>query len=59
MYSFSWSAAIQLPLLNLCKDSGKLEIAKMSKLYIDELKIASLAARGKWDGGVDGDHHPE
>merc|ERR1711865_760520 len=39
--SFSWSAAIQLPVLNLCENSnGKLLLDDMSKLYIEELQIA-------------------
>lgn len=55
--SFSWSQALQLPLLELCRGKGKLQIDDMSKLYLDELKIASAAARGEheWDEG-DGDH---
>lgn len=57
--SFSWSQAIQLPLLDLCKESGKLELDAMSKLYIEELKIASAASLGqyKWEKG-EGDHVP-
>lgn len=57
--SFSWSAAIQLPVLNLCKDSnGKLLLDDMSKLYIEELKIASAAAKGEhvWKEG-EGNHN--
>jgi fructose-bisphosphate aldolase class I len=45
--SFSWSQAIQLPLLDLCKGTGELQFEKMSKLYVDELKIASAAAKGE------------
>lgn len=57
--SFSWSQAIQLPLLDLCKESGKLELESMSKLYIEELKIASAASLGlyEWKKG-EGDHKP-
>lgn len=55
--SFSWSAAIQLPLLELCKESGDLELARMSKLYKEELQIASTASLGKLDDLKDGDHY--
>jgi len=45
--SFSWSAALQLPLLELCKDKdGKLQLDEMRKLYVEELKVASAAATG-------------
>mmetsp|Transcript_23687 Transcript_23687/g.26137 ORF Transcript_23687/g.26137 Transcript_23687/m.26137 type:complete len:355 (+) Transcript_23687:48-1112(+) len=55
--SFSWSQAIQLPVLALCKGKGELQLEEMSKLYVDELKIASAAAKGEWDGKAgDGDH---
>mmetsp|Transcript_5049 Transcript_5049/g.5749 ORF Transcript_5049/g.5749 Transcript_5049/m.5749 type:complete len:380 (-) Transcript_5049:1034-2173(-) len=55
--SFSWSQAIQLPLLDLCKGKGELQFDEMSKLYVEELKIASAAALGAhcWNDG-DGDH---
>ncbi|GFH47460.1 hypothetical protein CTEN210_03935 [Chaetoceros tenuissimus] len=55
--SFSWSQAIQLPLLELCRGKGSLQLEEMSKLYVDELKIASAAALGEheWAKG-DGDH---
>jgi fructose-bisphosphate aldolase class I len=55
--SFSWSQAIQLPILNLCKGLGELQLEEMSKLYIEELKIASAAAKGEheWKSG-EGDH---
>ena len=54
--SFSWSQALQLPLLNLCS-TGELELEEMSKLYLEELKIASAAARGEWEWKPgDGDH---
>ena len=55
--SFSWSQALQLPLLDLCKDAGELKLDDMAKLYVDELKIASAAAKGEheWVNG-DGDH---
>jgi fructose-bisphosphate aldolase class I len=55
--SFSWSQALQLPLLNLCKGKGELQLEQMSLLYIEELTIASAAATGEWAGkDGDGDH---
>ena len=56
--SFSWSQALQLPLLELCNDKGgELQLEAMSKLYLKELQIASKASRGKheWKRG-EGDH---
>jgi fructose-bisphosphate aldolase, class I len=55
--SFSWSQALQLPLLDLCTGKGELQLDEMSKLYIEELKIAGAAAKGehKWAKG-EGDH---
>jgi fructose-bisphosphate aldolase class I len=55
--SFSWSQALQLPLLDLCKEKGELQLEEMSELYVAELKIASAAAKGehKWKSG-EGDH---
>jgi fructose-bisphosphate aldolase class I len=55
--SFSWSQALQLPLLDLCKGEGELQLEEMSKLYLAELKIASAAAKGehKWKSG-EGNH---
>jgi fructose-bisphosphate aldolase class I len=55
--SFSWSQALQLPLLDLCKGKGELQLEEMSKLYLAELKIASAAAKGEhqWKSG-EGDH---
>lgn len=55
--SFSWSQALQLPLLELCKESGDLDLDGMSQLYLKELEIASAAANGvhEWESG-DGDH---
>jgi fructose-bisphosphate aldolase, class I len=57
--SFSWSQALQLPLLDLCKGKGELQWEEMSKLYVEELKIASAASLGQyeWKKG-DGDHVP-
>mmetsp|Transcript_6171 Transcript_6171/g.8736 ORF Transcript_6171/g.8736 Transcript_6171/m.8736 type:complete len:394 (+) Transcript_6171:303-1484(+) len=58
--SFSWSAAIQLPLLELSKNIGELQIDEMSKLYKEELIIACQAAKGELDTATEaeGDHHP-
>lgn len=55
--SFSWSQALQLPLLDLCKSSGELQLEAMAELYVKELKIASAAAKGQhqWVNG-EGDH---
>lgn len=56
--SFSFSAAFQLPLFELCRDKGgELQLEAMSKLYIKELEIASLASKGEhtWKKG-EGDH---
>lgn len=55
--SFSWSQALQLPLLQLCKESHALQLKEMGELYRKELEIASAASLGKWDGNPgDGDH---
>lgn len=55
--SFSWSKALQLPLLDLCKYAGKFKLDEMSKLYVAELKIASAAAMGEYEWAKgDGDH---
>lgn len=55
--SFSWSQALQLPLFDLCKGKGELQLEEMSKLYVEELAIAGAAARGEheWAAG-EGDH---
>ena len=57
IHSFSWSQALQLPLLDLCKGKDDLVLDEMSKLYVEELKIAGAAARGEhtWGKG-EGDH---
>lgn len=52
--SFSWSQALQLPLLDLCKDKGGLVLDEMSELYLAELKIAGAAAAGTYDPDVPG-----
>jgi fructose-bisphosphate aldolase class I len=55
--SFSWSAAIQMPLFQLCKGQDGLQLEKMGELYMKELAIASAAALGKHERGKgDGDH---
>merc|ERR1712003_250413 len=55
--SFSWSQALQLPLLDLCKGKDELQLDEMSKLYVDELKIASAASKGEYDWvNGEGDH---
>jgi fructose-bisphosphate aldolase, class I len=55
--SFSWSQALQLPLLDLCKGTGELNLDAMADLYVKELQIASAAAKGEhqWVKG-EGDH---
>lgn len=53
--SFSWSAALQMPLFALCK--GKLELEQMQALYLQELRVASAAAKGEHTPGPgEGDH---
>lgn len=56
--SFSWSAALQFPLFDLCRGTGGvMPLDAMSKLYAAELKIASDAAKGAYDwSGSDGAH---
>lgn len=55
--SFSWSAAIQMPLFELCRGHGGLRLEEMGNLYLDELKIASAAAQGELEFSAgDGDH---
>lgn len=45
--SFSWSAALQLPLLELARGGKGLCLKEMSALYLEELKVAGAAARGE------------
>lgn len=53
--SFSWSAALQMPLFALCK--GELKLAEMEALYLKELAVASAAAKGEHAPGKgEGDH---
>jgi len=55
--SFSWSQALQLPILDLCKGKDDLQLEEMAKLYVEELKIAGAAAKGEWVGkSGEGDH---
>jgi len=59
--SFSWSAAIQMPLFAICKEQGgnlDAAIPLMSSLYLEELKMASDAAKGVYTwAGDDGSHY--
>ena len=43
--SFSWSAALQLPLLDLAKETGTLCLSEMSDLYLEELKVSEKRTR--------------
>lgn len=56
--SFSWSAALQMPLFDLCKGKGgEMPLDDMSALYLEELKKASDAAKGAYDWeGTEGSH---
>ena len=52
--SYSWSAAIQMPLFDLCKDPSLerdaatgLPLKAMAEMYVANLKIASAAAKGE------------
>jgi fructose-bisphosphate aldolase class I len=58
--SFSWSQALQLPLMDLCKGKGELQLEEMAKLYVAELEIASSAALGTYTPPLPGagDHIP-
>ena len=53
--SFSWSQALQLPLLDLCNNNNNkdeesvLQLDAMSELYVKELQIASAAAKGEYE----------
>lgn len=59
--SFSWSQALQLPLLDLCKKNPKgsdLPLEEMSALLEKELVIAGAAARGEYEYEAgQGDHN--
>jgi len=58
--SFSWSQALQLPLLDLCKKNppgSPLPLEAMSELLTKELAIAGAAARGEYEPKAgQGDH---
>jgi fructose-bisphosphate aldolase class I len=55
--SFSWSAALQMPLFELCRGKDELPLQEMEKLYVKELEVAGKAALGKHKRtGTDGDH---
>ena len=60
--SFSWSAALQMPLFELCRtNDGDLmkTLPAMEELYLEELAIASSAALGTYEppaGSTDGAH---
>jgi len=46
--SFSWSAALQMPLFDLCKGKGgQVPLEEMGQLYLEELSKASAAAKGE------------
>jgi fructose-bisphosphate aldolase, class I len=55
--SYSWSKALQVPLLDLCLGKGELCLDEMSKLYVEELKMAGAAARGEWDTNLVAGNH--
>ncbi len=51
--SFSWSAAVQLPLFELCKEPSHerdvatgLPLKAIAKAYVDNLRVAAAAAAG-------------
>eukprot|EP00882_Tetradesmus_deserticola_P020808 GHRQ01022490.1.p1 GENE.GHRQ01022490.1~~GHRQ01022490.1.p1 ORF type:complete len:264 (+),score=124.26 GHRQ01022490.1:90-794(+) len=55
--SFSWSAALQMPLFALCQ--GSLKLPEMQALYLQELAVASAAATGQHKPQPgEGDHKP-
>mmetsp|Transcript_32458 Transcript_32458/g.52585 ORF Transcript_32458/g.52585 Transcript_32458/m.52585 type:complete len:425 (-) Transcript_32458:226-1500(-) len=57
--SFSWSAALQMPLFELCRGKSEIPLSEMSDLYAKELKIAADAANGvHTPSGTDGAHVP-
>jgi fructose-bisphosphate aldolase class I len=52
-------ARIQMPLFQLCKATGELQLDAMSALYASELKIASASALGQLEPTPgQGDHVP-
>lgn len=55
--SYSWSAALQMPLFDLCKDKSlerdavtDLPLQAMANMYVEHLRVASSAALGQLDG---------
>ena len=55
--SFSWSAALQMPLFELCRGKTELPLKEMGELYIAELEKAGAAALGTYNrNGKEGDH---
>ena len=55
--SFSWSAAIQMPLFQLCKGKDGLQLEEMGELYMKELAVAGAAALGQHERQKgEGDH---
>lgn len=55
--SFSWSAALQMPLFELCRGKSELPLKEMGDLYIAELEKAGAAALGNYArNGKEGDH---
>jgi fructose-bisphosphate aldolase class I len=44
-------------MIDLCSGKGGLQLAEMSKLYLEELAIASSAAKGEYEAAAGaGDH---
>ena len=58
--SFSWSAAIQMPLFELCRGKDGLQLEDMSAMYLENLKVGGAAATGDYArSGTEGDHVPK
>eukprot|EP00662_Eupelagonemidae_sp_cell21_P025021 gene25021-15656_t len=57
--SFSWSTALQNPVLELCRGHGSLQLDAMARLYVEELRIAAAASVGQHTPKQgEGDHVP-
>lgn len=55
--SFSWSQALQIPLLGLARGKDVLPATEMAALYLRELNMASLASKGQLESRTgEGDH---